>query len=227
MESRRSVAARDGGAEQGRREYAYTVLKDRLLRGDFAPNERLREYALAQEIGVSRQTVALALVRLEHDGLVVAQPNKGAVVRAVSMAEAIRMTRVREVLEGLTAALAAENATDAQLRSMHALTAEMRDLHGMDSLPRLRELSNQLHMLLSDAAGDALLERLLDSVNFALLRYEYRALLLGDRRERSLAEHIEVVEAVVARDPAAAEQAMRRHIVAIGRALAAGRRLLT
>jgi DNA-binding GntR family transcriptional regulator len=226
MNPRRTTADQPKGAEGGRREYAYSVLKDRLLRGEFAPNERLPEFALAQEIGVSRQTIALALVRLEHDGLVVAQPNKGAVVRAVSMAEAIRMTRVREVLEGLTAALAAENATDAQLESLQALTAEMHGLHGMDSLPRLRELSNQLHMLLSEAAGDALLERLLDSVNFALLRYEYRALLLGDRRERSLAEHIEVVGAVVARDPATAERAMRRHIVAIGQALTDGRRLL-
>jgi DNA-binding GntR family transcriptional regulator len=213
--------------DSGRREYAYAVLKERLRRGDFAPNEQLREYALGQEIGVSRQTIALALVRLEHDGLVLAQPNRGAVVRAVSPAEAIRMTRVREVLEGLTAAEAAEHATDAQRARMQGLILEMRQLQGLETLPRLRELSSQLHMLLSEAAANELLARLVDSVNFALLRYEYRALLLGDRRAQSLTEHIQVVDAVIARDPVGAEQAMRGHIAAIGQALTVGRQLLT
>jgi DNA-binding GntR family transcriptional regulator len=213
-------------SESGRREHAYRVLRDRIVRGTFPPNERLREHDLAREIGVSRQTIAIAMVRLEHDGLIVTQANKGATVRSVSMDEAIRMTRVREALEGLTAALAAESATDAQLGVMRDLVTEMRQLQGVDTLARFRELSNLLHQVISESAGDDVVEHMLASLNYALLRYEYRVLLLGDRREQSLAEHSAVVEALTARDPIAAERAMRAHIVAIGETLARGRQVL-
>ena len=59
----------DGGSEASRRERTYRALKDRIMKGVYGPNQRLTEMELAQELGVSRQTIGIALVRLEHEGL--------------------------------------------------------------------------------------------------------------------------------------------------------------
>ena len=88
-----------------------SVIRDGILTGTYGPNQRLTEMDLSAELGVSRQTVGIALVRLEQEGLVVTQPNRGASVRSVSVAEALRALRVREALEGVAASLAAQFVT--------------------------------------------------------------------------------------------------------------------
>src|SRR5690348_5733167 len=140
--------------EASRRLVAYRVLRDRILQGMYGPNQRLTEMELSQELGVSRQTVGLALVRLEQEGLVITQPNRGATVRGFTMPEALRSMRIREALEGVTAALAAENATDAELHEMSSTVQEMYALSEPDELQRYSALCNRLHALILTPARD-------------------------------------------------------------------------
>jgi DNA-binding GntR family transcriptional regulator len=212
--------------ESGRREHAYRTLKDRLLAGLYGPNQRLVEVELAQELGVSRQTVGLILLRLAHDGLVVAQPNRGATVRSVSIPEALRIMHIREALEGVAAAFAAEYATDDELAELAAIGDKMRSMEDPDALLEYSALCGRLHTLVVEAAREPRLEQMLTSLNHALLRYEYRTMLLADRKQRSVTEHLEIVAALTARDREAAEVCMRRHVSAVRDALAAGAGLL-
>lgn len=214
------------GPESGRRERAYRTLKDRLVGGLYAPNERLVEVELAQELGVSRQTIGLILVRLEHDGLIVAHPNRGASVRSVGIAEALRIMRLREALEGVAAVIAAECASEDQLGELSSIAAQMRELDEGQGLLRYAELCGRLHAVVLEAAGEPRLEQMLGSLNYQLLRYEYRSMLLSDRKERSVQEHCEIVSALVARDGVAAETTMRRHVAAVREALSAGSYLM-
>src|SRR5436190_1440024 len=115
----------DNGTDARRRDKAYQAIKQNILSGAYGPNQRLTEMDLSAELGVSRQTIGIALVRLEQEGLVVTQPNRGASVRSVSVAEALRILRVREALEGVAASLAAQFVTPAELDEMDAVVKQM------------------------------------------------------------------------------------------------------
>ena len=92
-------------------------IRDAIVHGDFAPNQRLVEADLSEQFGASRATVRSALVELANEGLVERVQNRGARVRAVSLAEAIEISEVRMVVEGLCAAKAAERITRPRPRS--------------------------------------------------------------------------------------------------------------
>src|SRR6266496_3792577 len=83
------------------------ALRAAILRGDYAPRQRMIEADLCAELGVSRFAVRTTLRALAAEGLIEVQPNKGARIREIPLAEAIEITEVRMVLEGLVAARAA------------------------------------------------------------------------------------------------------------------------
>src|SRR4051812_3984945 len=87
------------------------ALRDAILRGEFLPGERLVEAQLMTRFAASRFNVRAALQDLAADGLVEMQRNRGAQVRKVSLDEAVEITEVRMVVEGLIAARAAERIT--------------------------------------------------------------------------------------------------------------------
>jgi DNA-binding GntR family transcriptional regulator len=213
-------------AESTRFDRAYRTLKDAIVQGIYQPNQRLTEMELAQVLGVSRPTARQALVRLEQEGLVVIQPNRGASVRSLTVPEALRTLRIREVLDGLAAALAAEHATDDELAEMSGIIQEMERLIEADELVGYSTLNGKLHRLILCAARDPTLERMLGSLNYALIRYQYRTVLVPGRQHDSLREHQEIVRALLARDGAAAEQAMRTHVSHVRETLSQAAQLL-
>src|SRR6202023_1864106 len=90
------------------------ALRAAIIRGDYAPRQRLVESELCADFSTSRFIVRNALQELSADGLVEFQRNRGARVREISLTEAIEITQVRRVLEGLEAARAAERITAAE-----------------------------------------------------------------------------------------------------------------
>ena len=89
-------------------------LREQLLAGAFAPDSRMQEVALAERMQVSRTPIREALRALEQDGLLIYQPNKGYVVRRFELSDILKVFRVRAVLEGLGARIAAEEGLSAQ-----------------------------------------------------------------------------------------------------------------
>jgi DNA-binding GntR family transcriptional regulator len=205
----------ESATDARRRDRAYQSIREGILTGAYGPNQRLTEMDLSAELGVSRQTVGIALVRLEQEGLVVTQPNRGASVRPVSIAEALRALRVREALDGVAASLAAQFVTPEELAEMDAVLDEMRARDDTDALLGYAQLNSRLHDLVLRAARDATVDRMLVSLNYALARYQFRTVLVPGRMQESLTEHARIVDALRARDPAAAEQAARRHVARI------------
>src|ERR687895_304956 len=114
MQSRAKSQPPRSGAKRSacsRVEATYQRLKHDIMKGIYTPRQRLIETDIAQVLGVSRATLRAALLRLQHEGFVEIQPNRGAQVRGFSVEEATRILQVHEVLEGLAAGLAAEKAT--------------------------------------------------------------------------------------------------------------------
>src|SRR5487761_1050507 len=98
---------------------AYRRLRDAIASGQFHPNERLVEASVANRLGVGRTAVRAALVRLDQEGLVTLEPNRGARVRLISDREALEIEEVRASLEGFLAHRAAGRITPEELRGLH------------------------------------------------------------------------------------------------------------
>lgn len=161
----------------------------------------------------------VALARLAHEGLIELEPHRGARVRLVGLAEAVEILETRAVLEGLAARHAAARATPQDVSDLRAVVADMAGLLRAGDLLAVSDRNLVLHRRLLEIAGHATASRLSAALRSQLVRFQYRTILLPGRGQYSLAEHTEIVEAVAAGDPGAAEAAMRSHLSRVAAAL--------
>ena len=214
-----------GGAvrERNGAQRAYERLREEIVSGRLQPNERLVEADLVQLLQVGRSAVRTALVRLEQEGLVEREPNRGAKVRLVDEREAAEILESRMVLEGLAARYAARNAEPAQVEELRAIIGEMRSLLDAGDLLGASDLNARLHGRLLEIADNKTVTRLVATLSSQLVRFQYRTILLPGRAEQSHLEHRAIVDAVGSGDSDAAEQAVRDHLAHVVEALRDGR----
>lgn len=187
-------------------------LRSALLTGQYAPRQRLIETELATDLGVGRSAVRNALLQLAAEGLVEMQLNRGARVREISVAEAVEITEVRQSVEGLVAARAAERLTDAQAEELREVGERMRAAVAAGELVAYSDLNAALHGLLRDIAQHETATRIVEQLNGQLVRHQFRLAMLPGRPAQSLPEHLAIIDAVCARDAARARAAMSAHI---------------
>ncbi len=186
-----------------------------IVGGEFAPRQRLIEADLCERFGVSRFLVRTALQELSSQGLVEFQRNRGARVRDVSLAEAIEITEVRKLLEGNEAARAAERINPEQATALRQLIKDMRAAVASGELMRYSELNARLHATLRDISGQTISAQLLAQLRDLTVRHQFTLSLVPGRSSVSLPQHEAIVEAVVRKDPVAAEQAMHVHLQSV------------
>ena len=196
-------------------------LREAILRGAYAPRQRLIEADLAEEYGASRFVLRNALIQLEGEGLVELQPNRGARVREITVDEAIEITEIRQSVESLVAARAAERVTDEQIVFLQQIATEMREAVAGNELMRYSELNASLHSTLRLIADHTAANRVLEQLNGQMVRHQFRLFLVPGRPSVSLPEHLAVIDGVCARDPQAAAAAMSRHVGSVITTLAA------
>ncbi|WP_235508388.1 GntR family transcriptional regulator [Agromyces sp. Soil535] len=190
----------------------HAQLRNAILRGDFAPRQRLIEAELAERYGAGRFVIRNALLQLAADGLVELQPNRGARVREISVDEAVEITEIRRAVEGLVAARAAEQVTDAQIEELHALGESMTLAVEQGELLRYSDLNATLHSQLREIAGHATATRIIEQLNGQMVRHQFRLSLVPGRPSVSLPEHLAIIDAVCDRDSERAGRLMGEHI---------------
>lgn len=205
--------------DQQQRTDVSALLRAAIRAGRFMPNERLIEANLAAMFGTNRANIRTALARLEQEGLVVHEHNRGARVRLVSDEEAIEITLVRGALEALVARQAAERAGKADRTRLKAILSKMRAAHASQDLATFSQMNGQLHREIQTIAANASVTRILESLLFPIVRLQYRAIFLPGRAEQSLAEHAAIVRAIADGDPDRAEAETRRHFDGVKNAL--------
>jgi len=210
---------RSDAGTRGQLEHAYQRLKDTITNGVYMPNQRLIEAEVTQALGVSRTTLRAALIRLQQEGVVEIEVNRGARVRAFSLDEAIEILLVREVLEGLAAVLAIARITEDDLVALRGVVEEMKDALAGDDIRRYGALNHRFHRIILEAANNEIVSRFLGSLQYPLIRYQFGSILVPGRRDASLAEHQEILAALEARDPDRVERAARQHVAAVREAV--------
>jgi DNA-binding GntR family transcriptional regulator len=186
-----------------------------ILAGDFVPGQRLVEAELSDQFGASRGAVRSALLQLDHEGLVERVANRGARVRAVSVDEAVAITEVRMVVEGLCAAKAAENVTDSDIADLREIGRRMQDAVRSGEIVVYSQLNTALHDRVRELADQPVATEVLSRLLARNVRHQFRLALRPGRPQVSLPEHLAIIDEICARSPEGAERAARRHVASV------------
>jgi GntR family transcriptional regulator, rspAB operon transcriptional repressor len=186
----------------------YEDVKRDLLDGAIRPGERIPDAEICARLGVSRTPVREALLSLEREGLVRIVPRQGYFAAEISATDILDAYDVRFVIEPIVAAMAATKITDAELEEVRALAQISAD-ESDAGLARAIELNKEFHLRIAQISGNARMVRMMSEVLDVLGRLA----LVDLRQYRSVeswsAEHLGIVDALAAHDPAAAAEAVR------------------
>lgn len=185
------------------------------MRGDFVPGQRLVEADLSEQFTASRATVRSALLELSNAGLIERMQNRGARVRIVPLDEAIEISEVRMVLEGLCAAKAAEQIDKAGERELRDIGKQMRAAVSTGDVFGYSQLNQLLHRRVRELSGQKTASSVLDRLRAQSVRHQFKLATQPGRPSVSLPEHLAIIEAICSRDPAASERAIRRHLSSV------------
>jgi len=196
-------------------------LRESLLRGEFAPGERMSELPLVARLGVSRTPIRLALERLAHIGLLDLNASGGFTVRGYTPDEALDAIEIRGVIEGTAARLASERLIDSsELEGLRRLGDQMDRLERLtlDSFAHYMDLNEAFHATIVHLSKSAMITRAFQqavSLPFASpsamvfptsgLAYSDAALAVAKEHHRSL------IEAIATRQGTRAENLAREH----------------
>jgi DNA-binding GntR family transcriptional regulator len=188
-------------------------LRQAIIDGRLAPGARLTERELTEMMGVSRTVVREALRQLETEGLIENIPNKGPVVRTLSLAEARDLYSVRAVLEGFAARLFADKATDAQIVRLDEALVRVVAAYDSGDASAVLDSKNSYYGVLFEGAASETLSSMLAALHARIWRW--RALGLThprrsqDRSRESVVSLQAILGAIRSRDGDAAERLTR------------------
>ncbi|MCB5294085.1 GntR family transcriptional regulator [Arthrobacter sp. SO3] len=191
------------------------LIRDAIIRGEYAPNQRLIEADLGAAFSASRATVRTALLELAGEGLVERLPNRGSRVRAISVDEAIEILEVRIGVEGLCAAKTAASISDENVAAFHGLRARMIESVAEGDLVEYSRLNLYLDVRIRELSHHATASEVLSRLHAQSVRHQFKLSSRPQRAKVSVLEHAAIIDAVVARDPGAAEQAVRSHLLSV------------
>ncbi len=194
-----------------KRDAAYERILLDIICGDLAPGEWVDEADLAGRYGAGRAGVRDALLRLALEGLVERRPRLGTVVSSPSVFELQQVFELRVQIEGQCAALAARNARPHEIETITASLADVDRAIATADWRLLVACDRSFHHAMAVAAHNVWMERTLITLHNSALRFWHHAL---PRRpveavQNEMASHRAIAEAIAARDPVAAQAAMR------------------
>ena len=220
---RRSLPAAGGERQvpgEAAHSRAYAVLMEAVLAGNFRPGEVVTLRSLAKELAVGEMPVREALRRLTSEGAFEALPNRSARVPSLSRRQVEQILELRQLLEGKAAALAARNITLVQIEHLRALQNGIEQSVSKGDLHAFTSLNMAFHFEIYRIADNPALIPLIQMLwlRMAPLVASAVSLLTSKSvvsRRIALENHERMLAAFQARDPAAAEEAMRRDLLGL------------
>lgn len=193
----------------------YEYLRHGIINNEFPVGAALREVDIANSLGVSKTPVREAFVRLQKDRFVNLIPYRGAMVAGYSSRDLREIYEVRELLEGRCAARAAESADEDFIRRLTANVENSRAAHEDGRTDDLIALFEEFDQLIFSQADNNWISQLIEDFDGHQRRIGRLTVAIPGRLEHSIAEHQGVCSAIIDRDPAAAEQLMRHHVLSV------------
>ncbi|MDA8586358.1 GntR family transcriptional regulator [Rhodobacteraceae bacterium] len=196
------------------KDHAYDMLKGAITEMDIyheGVDLRLDERKMSDQLGISRTPLREAIARLERDGLVRVEPRKGVYVQRKSLTEILEMIVAWAALESMAARLATELASDAEIASLRTIAAKYNKSELATQISEYSDDNIRFHQRILEISQCALLKDLADGLFLHMQAVRLRAMKEGDRVQRSVVDHVEIIEALERRDAEAAEKRVREH----------------
>ncbi|MBO9581340.1 MAG: GntR family transcriptional regulator [Sphingobium sp.] len=192
---------------------AYEHLLAKLMSLEIAPGERIAIDTVARRLGISQTPVREALSQLEAEKLVSKMKNVG--YRAspqMSRKEVGDLYTLRRLIEPYAAARAAEAMTDEAIAILQDIDRDMSGIEAGDAhaFSRYAEADDTLHRLIARGSGNRLIAEAIERLHAHI--HIFRALYRTNAPHEAAAEHRVIIDALVAHDPVAAEEAVRVHL---------------
>lgn len=181
------------------------IIRRQIVSQKLKPGARLKEEQLTDELGVSRTPLRDAINRLVKDGYLEAETRKGARVRKFQTRDIIEIYDIRMALEGLAVRLSLPRLNAGELESLKELFSEK-------DIKTLHKADIQLHKLIVQSCGNTRLMDILNNLDNLVRIFRLAGYASPSRSETAVADHLQIIDALLKKDPDLAERKMRKHI---------------
>ncbi len=199
---------------------AYAALKDVIVSLNIYNRDdevRLDERQLASDLGVSRTPVREAMAQLEREGFVRSVPRRGVYVVKKTKKDVVELITAWAALESMAARLITQNADAAEIATLRAMFARFEDgtLHA--KLDEYSEVNIEFHQTIIRMSRNTVLIDLAENLFTHMRMIRRKTIGEQDRAVRSIRDHLNIIEALEARDTARAETLVREHALGLAR----------
>ena len=185
------------------------LLRQRIFSRELTPGSWIDELKLAEEYGISRTPLREALKVLATEGLVTMKLRRGAYVTEVSERDLTDVYHLLALLESDAAGVVASQASDAQLKDLQVLHRELEK--SANNREKFFQINERFHMRLLEIADNRWRDQMVTDLRKVMKLNRHNSLLKSGRIQESLAEHQDIMNALLARDVKASAQAMQTH----------------
>ena len=193
-------------------EAVHMTLREAILHGVLPAGQQLGEIRLASIFGRSRTPVREAILRLEAEGLATRTARSGLVVAQITREEILEVYAVREVLDGLSARLAAQGLLPNELDHIVWINERLRAAAEQGDGRAMTELNIEFHESVCRASRNSLLQEFMQRIHAWVRRFKSTTMSHGQRGLDAVAEHEALIDALRARNPEEAERIAREHM---------------
>ncbi len=197
---------------------AYTALKSVIVGMDVYGSRseiRLDERSLAHDFGISRTPVREAMAQLEREGFVRSVPRRGVYVVRKTRREVIELITAWAALESMAARLITENASDDEVASLRKMFATFENGEVRAHLDEYSEINIEFHQTIIRLSRNTVLVQLAENLFTHMRMIRRKTIGEKDRADRSIRDHMHIIEALEARDTLRAEKLVRDHALGL------------
>ncbi|MBU1175921.1 MAG: GntR family transcriptional regulator [Alphaproteobacteria bacterium] len=197
----------------------FEALRLAIVQLQLRPGNILSEAEVAKQLGVSRQPVREAFIKLAEIGLVEVKPQRGTLVKLISRREVENARFIREAIEVAVVRRACAEAGDADIAVMRDVVARQKLVSVTGDLAGFLRLDEALHQSIARSVDCEPAWRLLENLKAQMDRVRYLSLPHETPIDTLIAQHDAIVEAIAERDADRAEARMREHLSEILKSL--------
>ena len=204
-------------ASQTLAEQVLTKIQTAIIKGEIPSSSKISEQELAATYGISRGPLREAISRLESQKLIERIPHVGARVVSLNVNDLIDLYKVREVLEGMAARLAAQNMSKDEIAELTALLEKHEQSEQLQQGDSYYQQEGDLdfhYLIITGSKNRTLINTLTIDLYHIIRMYRFQCSAQTTRPKKAFIEHRRIIEAIASGDGELAELLMKRHISA-------------
>lgn len=193
--------------QQSLNESAYSKIKELILNNSLKPGSKIKQEEMAQQLGISRAPLRLALTRLEAEGLVITYPRRGFFVKNITKEELREVLEIRTFIEIIGIELLMDNFNEDIKSRLLQFLKEFENAYNSKNEKKYFEIDRGFHHYLIEATNNKALERISILSNIQVSRY-----LIQVDLEASLNDHRGLINSIIYNKPLEASEIIKRHL---------------